>query len=242
MVAAAFPAAADEYTTAAPLAPAHTDWLRNVLAVTGPLEDMERFRAAAADAGVIPWGLDFDGMQEDWFLSLVAPPEGARAISVQGARILTRRLRDATAHNHQQAMARIGVDRSCPFDLHALLPIPPSILRLGPDDPASRLWLWSHWGTTRALRHVRALDPVMDGRKRQMAELRVEFWSADWSPWQAVRQLRRTWPALSFDLQPDYAGGDGDEPAGTAVAFAQKQNAPISSRAKAVRKARARRG
>ncbi|UFN51572.1 hypothetical protein LPC08_25245 (plasmid) [Roseomonas sp. OT10] len=226
-------------------ASAHTDWLRNVLVVTGPTEEMGRFRAAAAGAGVIPWVLDFDGMEEDWFLSLVAPAEGERAISLQGARILARRLRDAAAANHQRAIARIGTDHSCPFDLHRLLPAPPGILRLGPDDPDSRIWLWTHWGTTRPLRHVRELEPTLDGRKRRMAELRVEFWSADWSPWQALRRLRRNWPALSFTLQPDYAGGDDDEPTRRSIAPIQHKQGirdKKHNRDKPPRSARARRG
>lgn len=239
MAASLAPTAPEAPGRTAPLAPAHTDWLRNVLAVTGPTEDVERFRVAAAGAEVIPWVLDLDGMQEDWFLSLVAPSEGARAISVQGARILARRLREAAALNHQRAMARIDTDRSCPFDLQRLVPIPPGILRLGPDDPASRFWLWSHWGTTRALRDVRALDPVMDGRKRRMAELRVEFWSADWSPWQAVRRLRRAWSMLSVDLQPDYAGG---ESASAAIPPAPQQNVQTASQKRTIRRARVHRG
>jgi hypothetical protein len=40
-----------------------------------------------------------------------------------------------------------------------------------------------------------------------MGQFRVGFWSADWSPWQALARLRRAWPDLSLDLQPDYAPG-----------------------------------
>ena len=199
----------------APLAPADTDWLRHTLAVSGPGEAMARYAAAGSGPGVIPWVLDLDRMEEDWFLTLAAPPEGERTISLGGARILSRRLREAAATNHQRALARMSTDRSCPFDLQRLLPVPPTILRLGPDDPASRAWLWAQWGTTRALRHVRALPTEMDGRRRRMAELRVEFWSADWSPWQALRRLRRAWPMLTLELQPHYedAAAGGAEPA-----------------------------
>ncbi|MCK8788058.1 hypothetical protein M0638_27255 [Roseomonas sp. NAR14] len=189
---------------ATPLAPADTDWLRHTLVVTGPSEAVARFAAAAAGAGVIPWVLDLDRMEEDWFLNLAAPPEGERAISLAGARILARRLRDAAHANHQRALARLDTDRRCPFDLQRLLPVPPAILRLGPEDPVSQGWLWAHWGTTRALRHVRALPAALDGRRKRMAELRVEFWSADWSPWPALRRLRRDWPDLTLDLRPHY--------------------------------------
>ena len=35
---------------------------------------------------------------------------------------------------------------------------PCSILALGPDHPRALAWLWQHWGTTQALRHVVVLD------------------------------------------------------------------------------------
>ena len=133
-----------------------------------------------------------------------------RAISLQGARILARRLRDATLAIQQRQLARMLSDRSCPFDLHRLLPVPDQVLRLGPDDPASQAWLWAHWGATRALRRVRELPSELDGRRRQAGQLRVELWSADWSPWQALLRLRRAWPDLRFGLRPEY-GDDGDD-------------------------------
>ena len=74
------------------------------------------------------------------------------------------------------------------------------------EEPASRDWLASHWGTTRPLRHVEALPGKLDGRRKKMAEFRVGFWSADWSPWAAVARLRRAWPELSFELRPHYPG------------------------------------
>jgi len=50
---------------------------------------------------------------------------------------------------------------------------------------------------------------VKTDRRTRMAQLRVEFWSADWLPRQALRRLRLTWRAITFDLRPDYAeGGD----------------------------------
>ena len=189
-------------------APAATDWLRNTLTVRGPAEAMISFREAAAGPGVIPWQLDLDRLEEDWFLPMAGPADGVRAISLPGARILARRLRDATAARHARALERLASgERSCPLDLHRLRPVPPAILQLGPDDPASHLWLWMHWGTTRALRHVRALPARLDGRRKHTDVLAVEFWSADWSPWRVVARLRRDWPKLSLELVPDYAGG-----------------------------------
>ncbi|WP_052402980.1 hypothetical protein [Muricoccus aerilatus] len=188
----------------------HTDWLRNTLAVSGPTEEVARFTAAAAGAGVIPWALDLAALEEEFLLPMAAPQDGAPAISLSGAKLLARRLKEGVALNHQRALSRIDTDRSCPLDLHRLLPVPASILRLGPEEPASRDWLAAHWGTTRPLRHVEVLPGKLDGRKKKMAELRVGFWSADWSPWQAVLRLRRSWPALAFVLQPDYAPGGAE--------------------------------
>ena len=186
---------------------AYVDWLRNELHITGAAPDVARFQQAAAGSGVVPWTLDLDRMEEDFFLPMAAPPE--RAISVAGARILACRLRDAVAVNHQRALTRRLTDRAdpCPFDLHRLLPVPPPILQLGPDDPAARMWLRAHWGTTRALRHVRALAAAGDRRQRGAGRMRIEFWSADWSPWQALRRLRREWPELGLELRPDYSNG-----------------------------------
>ena len=81
----------------APLAPAHTDWLPNRLRISGPAARMADFRAAAAGPGVIPWQHDLKRLREDWFLQLAGPPDGERAISLQGARILSQRLCDAVA-------------------------------------------------------------------------------------------------------------------------------------------------
>lgn len=186
------------------LAPPHTDWLRHLLTISGPAEPMARFRAAAAGPGIIPWMLDLTGMEEDWLLQLAAPADEKPAISLAGARILARRLREATAVNHANAMARAGTDRHCPFDLYRLVPVPPTILSLGPEAAAARAWLWSHWGTMRALRRVRGLPGQEDARRTRTDRLDVEFWSADWSPWRALARLRRDWPALIFDLRPQY--------------------------------------
>jgi hypothetical protein len=58
-----------------------------------------------------------------------------------------------------------------------------------------------------ALRHVRLRADPPDRRLRRSARLDYAFWSPDWSPWAALLTLRAHWPALMFDLRPDY--GDG---------------------------------
>jgi hypothetical protein len=189
---------------------AHTDWLHHHLAITGPDAALAVFRAAAAGAGIIPWQLDRDRIAEDCFHLLAAPPPPQqRSLSLAGARILAGQLRDAVARRHDLAVTRVGHSRACPFDLHALVPVPEDILRRGPDDVVSLAWLWQHWGTTQALRHV-ADEPVAAGEEQRRqsgagaADIHLRFWSADWSPWRALTQIAACWPALRFDLRPAY--------------------------------------
>jgi hypothetical protein len=73
-------------------------------------------------------------------------------------------------------------------------------------------WLWAHWGTTQTLRHVaddatdaavlrtRASEHAREGQ----AVWAVSFWSADWTPWQALAQIAARWPTLRFDARPHY--------------------------------------
>ena len=180
------------------------DWLHHTLTISGTPTDLGRFRQAAAGAGIIPWHLDLDRMEEDYFHLLVAAEQ--RSLSIAGARIFARQLREAVARRHDLAVSCIGQSRACPFDLHALISVPPEILALGPDEPQSRAWLWEHWGTTGALRHVVQLasppaDAQGDGAE---ATVCLSFWSADWTPWRALKDLGLRWPALHFDIRPSY--------------------------------------
>jgi hypothetical protein len=194
---------------AAPLRLAHTDWLYHRLTIAGPQGEVAAFRAAARGAGVIPWHLDLDRLEEDCFHLLVSPPAPQRrTLSVTGARIVAGQLRDAVGRRHDLAVARVGRSRACPLDLHALVPVPDALLRLGPDDPASLAWLWEHWGTTQALRHVAEATAVSGaGRDRLLpgdAAFAINFWSADWTPWRALARIAARWPALRFDSRPVY--------------------------------------
>jgi hypothetical protein len=174
----------------------HPDWLYHRMAVEGAEAEVARFRAAAAGPGLVPWETDYGRLAEDIFVRLMASPTRARrGIGATGARRMAGRLRETVERQHQRALADMAP--SCPFDLHRLLPVPPEILAFGADDPAARGWLWEHWGTSEALRHVAALpsDP---------AALHVAFWSADWTPWRALRSLERQWPELRFAIRPVY--------------------------------------
>jgi hypothetical protein len=179
---------------AAPLALPQPDWLETTLTVTGPDDHLAAFRAAAAGAGVVPWAMDYDRLEEDWFHLLMMTPPHRRTISAHGARILARQLREAAWMHHEAALSRAG---ACPFDLNALAPVPGEILRLGEDAPEALAWLWRHWGTTWPLRRVEAL-PAGE------AAFRVRFWSADWSPWPALLRIRARWPALRLAVRPAY--------------------------------------
>jgi hypothetical protein len=194
---------------------AHTDWLHHRLIVSGPVVDVATFRAAAAGAGTIPWHLDLDRLEEDWFHLLVSPPPPQqRTLSVAGARVLAGQLRAAVSRRHALAVARAGQSQACPFDLHALGPVPQAVLRLGSDDPESRDWLWAKWGTTQALRHVVAPsrqdgqlpDPAPDGiaANGDDTAFHLTFWSADWTPWRAFAHMAARWPTLRFDVRPTY--------------------------------------
>ena len=123
-----------------------------------------------------------------------------------GARTLARLLRAEGERHDGAALVAALTIKTCPFDLHALLPVPGHILQQGPYEPASTDWLRSHWGVVRSLRHVRDRTEKADGRLRRSTRLRFEFWSADWTPWAAFQALRTQWARLSFELKPDYGG------------------------------------
>lgn len=187
------------------VAPAHTDWLFHYLQIMGPAEALTELRREAAGAGIIPWHLDLDRMEEDFFLKLAAPAGRARTLSLEGARMLASELRDAVGHRHARAVAQVGRSHACCFDLHALAPVPSDILRLGPDHPDSLLWLWTNWGTTDALRHVALAPDLKRGAPEpDAAVFRISFWSADWTPWRALATVRSRFPELNFEVQPRY--------------------------------------
>ncbi len=203
------PTAMEAFAAGAPLRLPHTDWLFHRLTVSGPAAAVATFRAAASGAGTAPWRLDGDSLEEDWFHLLINPAD--RALSLAGARVLAGQLREAVEHRYAVAVARVGHSRACPFDLHALVPVPVAVLQLGPDHPDALAWLWRHWGTTQALRHVASDTALKRASTPELAagedRLKLNFWSADWTPWRAFERIRADWPTLHFDLQPQYDAG-----------------------------------
>lgn len=192
-----------------PLAPPQPDWLRHELTISGATDDLANFRAAARGAGVIPWRWsDFVIEEEDRVHALITPPDGSRGMTPAAARVLARLLRAAEEAHAERLAHAAEASTACPFDLYALIPLPPSLLGLGPEAAASRAWMRLHWGVVRPLRRVRLVaDLGEDRRRRRAARLSYDFWSADWSPWAALATLRTRWPALLFDCRPDYRDG-----------------------------------
>jgi hypothetical protein len=221
-----------------------TDWLQHRLTVSGPAAAVSDFRDAAAGAGAIPWYYDLDRMQEDWFHRMLAPDPKEREISLEGARLLAETYRGLVGEQHERVVARVGQSRACPLDLYQLIPAPEPILRRGPDDPASLCWLWENWGTTLPLRDVRVLADAPDRRLRRSGRVTYRFLSADWTPWRAIRAMRLRWPALLFDVQPQYGveppePGTPGKPTGQQASRASMR---AGSRAKRRRKRRPRGG
>ena len=189
------------------------EWLPHELTVTGPVGDLADFQKAAAGSGNIPWIADYDRLEEDWVNAMLTPPPAERGISLEGARILARQLRERVEVADQRAAEGSFGGERCPLDLHRLVPAPARILRLGPDDPAALAWLWENWGTTWALRSVEAIQddqrtpPVVSPDTPVSLEtpdghggLRYRFWSADWTPWRALAAVRSRWPSIMLQV------------------------------------------
>jgi hypothetical protein len=107
-------------------------------------------------------------------------------------------------------LARWHEPGACLLDLQRLVPIPPAILQLGEHHTRARAWLWENWGATQPLRHVRLEEGAADRRRRRTRRDVLAFCSADWTPWQALRRIRREWPDLIFMVEPRYQVTEAD--------------------------------
>ena len=174
------------------------DWLWNTLTVSGPAETVARFRSVASGTNAAPWHVDLDYEEA----RLLAPMASAGV----EARLLARELRELIARRQERIRTNWAGPGGCPFDLHRLVPVPQAVLAQGEGSSSAQSWLRTHWGTVKPLRHVEVLDRLEDKRLRRSAKIAMRFQSADWTPWQAVRQLRADWRQLVFDVRPDYGG------------------------------------
>jgi hypothetical protein len=102
-----------------------------------------------------------------------------------------------------RAAALVGQSFLCPFDLHALLPVPEAILLLGPTHPTALSWLAAHWGITDRLRQVSLRDKATTGRRLPAghAVIGYSFFTHRETPQAAIDRLAARWPPLRFVLR-----------------------------------------
>lgn len=179
-------------------------WLYHHLTVSGPAETVNEFAAVARGAGVIPWRFDFDRFEEDVFLRAAAVPAAERGLSIDGCHLLARQFRSLVEAHLARAAARVDCGRECPFDLHALLPVPDAILALGATHPEALAWLAAHWGVTDRLRQVTLRTGATAGRRlpRGHGVIGYGFFTPGETPHRAVAALAARFAALRFMLRP----------------------------------------
>jgi hypothetical protein len=184
------------------------DWLYHHLTVSGPAEIVDDFAAAARGSGFVPWRLDFAGLEETVFTLAVSQPAGWRTLPVEGCRILARQFREKVEVRQARAAELVGHSLACPFDLDQLLPVPDSILQLGPPHPAALAWLAAHWGISDRPRQVAVRENATTGRRRPLGHTVIGygFFTAGDTPHAAVARLAARWAALRLVLQPRPAG------------------------------------
>jgi hypothetical protein len=174
--------------------------------VTGEAGKISRLKTAAEGGAGIPWHYpDLAALDEERLARLVAPPDGSAGLDLSDAKVLTRLLRSAVETHHNQVLTAAKISHACPFSLHRLLPVPEDVLRLGPDDPISRTWLRTHWGTEQALRQVRLRPGPPSRQLRRGARISYDFWCTGGPPVAAIEHLRGLWPDLVFALRSDPA-------------------------------------
>jgi hypothetical protein len=179
-------------------------WLYHHLTISGPAAAVTTFAEAARGSGILPWQVESARIEEDIFNLAASQPAAIRSLSIEGCRILARQFRDRVEERAALAAARVGHSRTCPFDLHSLLPVPAAILARGPTDPAALAWLTAHWGITDSPRQVAERPGATAGRRlpRGHQVVGYSFFTAQETPQAAIAELGRRWPALRFDLQP----------------------------------------
>lgn len=195
--------------SSSPAAASGTAWLYHHLTITGPAEAVTAFAAAARGAGVTPWRLDFSMLEEDIFNMAASQPPAHRNLTIAGCRILARQFRERVERRQGRAANMVGQGQGCPFDLHAVLPVPDAILELGPTHPEALAWLAAHWGVTDRLRQVTLLKRPKPGRRlpKGHAVTGYGFFTGSndrgrETPAVAIATLGARWPSLRLRLQP----------------------------------------
>lgn len=189
--------------TAAAITAGVPPWLRHHLEVSGPDAALAAFVAAARGPGTVPWRHDPARVEEDALNLLLAQPAAERTLPAAGCRILARQVVLAVEARRAQAAVRAEDDGACPLDLHALLPVPDTLLGRGPDDLEALDWMQAHWGVTAALRHPARRPGAAEPRLPPGCGVAAwSFFTDGATPDAAVARLRLRWPALLFDLAP----------------------------------------
>ena len=139
------------------LALPHTDWLRHDLLVTGPPAGRGGFSPGGRRGGGDPLGLSGPrpwrrgpGARAAASAGWLARADACRGTGAGAAAAQRRRdppVSGCWRRSGTAGRARSICTRSCRCRTTSC--------QRGPDDPGSRAWLRTHWGTTRALRHVR---------------------------------------------------------------------------------------
>jgi len=178
-------------------------WLHHHLTVTGPTDMIAAFTTAARGAGITPWATDSVGVEEYVFNLAASQPPALRRLSIKGCRVLARQYRERFEAHHARAAARVGCSRACPFDLHALLPVPDAILRLGAADASAQAWLAANWGAD-TLRQVTQRIDAGPGRRlpRSHAVVGYGFFTGGDTPQAAIMTVAARWAGLRFGLRP----------------------------------------
>ena len=184
-------------------APGGTGLAHHHLTVCGPAEIVDAFAAARAARG---------SSRGDWILPTSRRPcliwrcrnrrpgEPSRskpAVSWRG--------NFATGRGASGARRGVGRPQSgVSVDLHRLLPVPASILQLGPVHAAALAWLATHLGISDRLRQVTLRENATTGRRRPRghAVIGCGFFTTGDTPHAAISRLAACWPALRLMLQP----------------------------------------
>ena len=179
------------------------DWWFHHLTINGPAATVDSFATAARGSGITPWQLDYAAIEDDIFVRAVSQPASRRNLTVEGCRILARQFREKIEMRQARAAALVGQSFLCPFDLHALLPVPAGNPASGTHPPDGAVLAGAHWGIIDRLRQVSLRDKATTGRRLPAghAVIGYSFFTHRETPQTAIDQLAARWPALRFVLQ-----------------------------------------